>query len=50
MDKSLYLDEKKLCKSCSHKRLDHKYNIDEQNNDLKCRISGCGCVNFVEWD
>ncbi len=49
MNEELNADEKKLCKNCSHQRSHHKYVINEQNNDLKCDISECKCIHFVEW-
>ncbi len=49
MNEELNFDEKKLCKRCSHQRCDHKYDVTEQNNDLKCGLSECSCNHFVEW-
>ena len=49
MNEEHNFDEKKICKKCYHQRRDHKYNITEQNNDLKCKYSNCECNHFVEW-
>lgn len=49
LNESFALDEKKQCKKCSHERRDHKYDINEQNNNLKCMYKKCSCNNFVEW-
>jgi hypothetical protein len=49
MKDKLSPDEKKLCKNCSHQRRDHKYNVQEQNNDLKCGYPKCTCIQFIEW-
>jgi hypothetical protein len=49
MDEKVILDEEKLCRDCSHQRRDHKYDINNLNNDLKCGLLDCECINFVEW-
>lgn len=49
MDEKITLDEEKLCKDCSHQRRNHKYDINDLNNYLKCKFTECECSNFVEW-
>lgn len=49
MDQKFSLDEEKLCKSCSHQRRAHKYDVSDLNNDLKCGLVNCKCSSFVEW-
>lgn len=49
MAEKVIQDEEKLCKNCSHQRRDHKYDINNLDNDLKCGLLDCECTNFVEW-
>lgn len=44
-----YPDEEKLCEVCSHRRQDHRYITEEQNNELVCKMPECNCTRFVEW-
>lgn len=50
MNVKIRLDDKKLCKNCSHQRRDHKYDMIEQNNDIRCQYPKCNCNQFVEWE
>lgn len=49
MTEKVILDEEKPCRDCFHQRRDHKYDINNLKNDLKCGLIDCKCTNFVEW-